>query len=622
MQIQKGLVKYKDRTDIVCSYGIVEDGRQYYFLDNNSMNNGNIIASTVLVEAIDPVVSASSIGVIDATGNVVIPFENKLIKPIGENLLLVERAVAVTPSVIEAGQLRSDPLAATKLVTTAATIKEKMNAKMGAEGRFVFNDQFAEATVCDFNGNNLVNNEYYSYIGIANNTLYLCKNTVDAVVMEVALVAPISSLSDDVAEENKLDIKDTGVTQDTIDLAMALKEESNKVSGFGVEDITARDFDAVAKENQEVVVDNNSSINDSLNSAVETSAGVVAPQENVNEQPVENVTASLDDSAVPEAVPAEKSEDTLDSSSVNAQAIEEPPVIKADEVVENSTLDSPLEKNNESVVADGTTEVPKDSQEEQKEEITDINAAISQSFTGSVTEDDTSDDGETSGAAGKVLANEEPEKEIVKEEKGEEKVSFNFSDEKELDEEVTNEEDLENNEDTDDDFVKSVSGFKKDLFDMNLDNDIFADSILKADEISIDNSYLDSNYSLPSNDNIFDDVTTTMSNLIALNRKQRQQILTYEDKLEKIVEIHKQVIEKAKTQLREIETLKAKAKNYETIVNKLENKNQLLESKINDLERVVASQSNELEALRPQLEGKKELAKILVDAQNLLDQAK
>ena len=32
MQIQKGQVKYKDRTDIICTYGVA-DGKQYYFLD-------------------------------------------------------------------------------------------------------------------------------------------------------------------------------------------------------------------------------------------------------------------------------------------------------------------------------------------------------------------------------------------------------------------------------------------------------------------------------------------------------------------------------------------------------------------------------------------------------------
>ena len=220
MQIQKGLVKYKDRSDIVCTYGLTEEGRQYYFLDNTSMTNGNIIASTVLVEAIDPVAVASSVGVIDSNGTVVIPFENKSIKPIADGLLLVEVANSTTPSVVEANSLRSDPLAATKLVTTPATIKDKMNVKMGAEGRFIFNDQFSEATVCDYSGNNILDNQYFSFIAIKNNeTLYLSKNTIDSPVMEYSLRDRMFIAQ---AEETSapLDVQNTEVTQETIDGAM------------------------------------------------------------------------------------------------------------------------------------------------------------------------------------------------------------------------------------------------------------------------------------------------------------------------------------------------------------------------------------------------------------------
>ena len=48
MKVQKGIVKYKDRSDIECLYGIMDDGSQYYFLDNTgkTLSNGNIIAST------------------------------------------------------------------------------------------------------------------------------------------------------------------------------------------------------------------------------------------------------------------------------------------------------------------------------------------------------------------------------------------------------------------------------------------------------------------------------------------------------------------------------------------------------------------------------------------------
>ena len=64
----------QDRSDILCTYGITDDGKTYYFLEGNNISNGNIVATTVLVEAIDPLVVSSSIGVIDPDGNVVIPF--------------------------------------------------------------------------------------------------------------------------------------------------------------------------------------------------------------------------------------------------------------------------------------------------------------------------------------------------------------------------------------------------------------------------------------------------------------------------------------------------------------------------------------------------------------------
>ena len=86
MKVQKGIVKYKVRSDIECLYGIMDDGSQYYFLDNTgkTLSNGNIIASTALVEAIDPMYESKQIGLIDGQGNVVIPFENKSIKSVND----------------------------------------------------------------------------------------------------------------------------------------------------------------------------------------------------------------------------------------------------------------------------------------------------------------------------------------------------------------------------------------------------------------------------------------------------------------------------------------------------------------------------------------------------------
>lgn len=227
MQIQKGQVKYKDRTDIICTYGIV-DGKQYYFLDGEKLGKGRIVASTVLIEAIDPLVLASNIGVLDEDGNVIIPFENKAIKPVADKAMIVEVAKPVTPSVIEAANLRRDPLAATRLVTTPAAIKEKVNAKMGVGGRFLFNDQFSEASVYDLDGNNLLDGKLYSFIGYNDGILYLAGNTADTDVVTYSFNSEEVAV-EEAKEEDTLDVKDIEVSVDEIDKALGDVPEEEKI---------------------------------------------------------------------------------------------------------------------------------------------------------------------------------------------------------------------------------------------------------------------------------------------------------------------------------------------------------------------------------------------------------
>ena len=619
MQIQKGLVKYKDRSDIVCTYGLTEEGRQYYFLDNTSMTNGNIIASTVLVEAIDPVAVASSVGVIDSNGTVVIPFENKSIKPIADGLLLVEVANSTTPSVVEANSLRSDPLAATKLVTTPATIKDKMNVKMGAEGRFIFNDQFSEATVCDYSGNNILDNQYFSFIAIKNNeTLYLSKNTIDSPVMEYSLRDRMFIAQ---AEETSapLDVQNTEVTQETIDGAMNAEE---KVVGFNPDDITAKDFESVAdgmpvEEPLSVepsVVDPNAPVVPT--EEVAPAEGVAPVEENASEENevvedsnIEEPLSVIPDAVATEDTPVENAEESteldeplqLDESLLNnentetltensVEGVSEPaPVVPDTEVEETSveevpTTDeavseevAPVEENAEVALDNPLTEETEEVKEEVKNEVEDIPAA-------EVASDD--------------------------------KLAFDFGDDINYSEVETPVEEAEES------VEEVVNEFKNDLFDTDLNNDIFAESTLQADKIDIDESYNDFSYRVGApKDTIIEDVASTMSNLIRQNKAQKQTIEAYESKMEQAADAYKKVVDKARSQLRDVEVLKNKLKNYETIVTKLEAKIQVLENKVYDQDKVIASQTRELDSLRPQVEGKEELARILADAQSLLDQS-
>lgn len=227
MKIQKGIVEYKDRRDLECTYGEMDDGAKYFFLDSTDtkkFTNGNRIVSTELIEAIDPMVKASHVGVINDAGEIVITCNNKSIKAIDDGTILVELAEPVSQSVIEANTLRNDPLSATKLVSTPATIKEKINAQMSSEGRYVFNDQFSEATIYDIDGNNLVNNEYYSFIGYDNNTLYMSKNTADSPITTYSILAPQAQGDVSVDANSTIDVSSVVVDQQVVEQPLSGQE--------------------------------------------------------------------------------------------------------------------------------------------------------------------------------------------------------------------------------------------------------------------------------------------------------------------------------------------------------------------------------------------------------------
>ena len=56
----------------------------------------------------------------------------------------------------------------------------------------------------------------------------------------------------------------------------------------------------------------------------------------------------------------------------------------------------------------------------------------------------------------------------------------------------------------------------------------------------------------------------------------------------------------------------------EDTINRAEARNQLLENKVRDQEKLIASQEREIKILRPQVEGKQDLVRLLADARTLL----
>ena len=553
MKIQKGIVKYKDRNDIVCCYGVTDDGKQYYFLDETGekkFHNGNRVASTALVEAIDPMVKASNIGMIDENGNEVIPFVNRMIKPVNDDILLVELANPISESVIEANRLKSDPLSATKLVSTPALIKDKLNAKMGPTGRYLFNDQFSEATVCDINGNNLVNDEYFSFIGISDGKLYFSKNNPESEITEYSIFPP--KVQSDITVENdtnEIDVKEAELPTEVVEEAMnhkSLEESMNQpnppiVEGPSVPDVPTNNVvtpseSLIEKEPKEEVVPDVPPLN-------EVMAEEVSPEQNEESEVVE------------EAIPEET---------------EEVPA------AEESTPDSeevPVEKE----VAPVT---------EEEKEIAPVDIAPP------VVEPDEEEQ-----------VTEEPEtpiEESVAEEPADDlKILFDEKEEEKIEEPVEEQQELD-------------------------DSDIFGSTSISQDPLpqeSFDDVYSNlSDTSFDSNgDTIMTDVAKSMTSLIKQNKEQKEKISDYQHRLEELDSFKRSVSEKVRAQKEKMESLSAKIRKYESTISLLEAKTESLEDKVGDQQRLIDSQTRELNSLRPQLKGKEDLVKLLADAQILLD---
>ena len=605
MQVQKGLVKYKDRSDILCTYGITDDGKTYYFLDGVVIPNGNIVATTVLVEAIDPVAMASSIGLIDPNGNVIIPFENKAIKPIANDLLLVEKAKPVTESVIEAIELRADPQAASRLVTTPAVIKENMNAKMGAEGRFVFNDQFSEATICDVNGNNLVDNELYSFVGVTADKLYLSKNTAESFVSEFSLGEKKLVLTPDMGDP-MLNIGSGDASEFTVDLAAVQQNAEQAALDAEAATLAAgAAAEAAMKEDEEIRA---------------AGAEGTAPAEGGEEV----ATDSTEEVGFGDTITVAASENTEGGfmpDDITAENFEQVAAVQETVVAEGAEVAG-------DVVAAGTVS------EETAVDEAATDAAITEGAApvegGDVVSTDTTED---------VVSEEVAEAAVVDETKvaSEDVVAEEVKDENAGVVVVSSEEVAETVEDKE--FKLDFDGTSEDsapvdLFNDDYSGDIFAGSTLQADTIVADDEE-ESDYAdeigmgyLPghaSKDNLIQEVTATVNDLLRVNRSQKQKILMFEERVAQLNDANGALNDRIRKQSRDFEKLKSNVENYRTVVGKLEAKNSVLEarndsleSKTRDQERTIYRLTEENKALREQAVNNEALAQVLAEARSAL----
>lgn len=775
MKIQVGQVKYKGRDDYRVVYGTTDAGKIYYFLDDTALKNGNRIASTELVEAIDNTFKPSHIGIVDESGNEVIPFVNKTVKLISDGILLVEKVEPESDAVKQAISLRNNPTAATKLVSTPAAIKSKISAVMSNEGRYVFNDLFSEAYICDLNAKPLVDG-LYSFIAIdhVNNKIYLSKNNPDEAISEFSIM-PTQVNNTAVSDNNTIDVTSVNVSSDAVENALGNTQVNNTEavqavatdsipaapivnenvatsdsvvnntventvpSGNGLDASTSQsnvytpspiatdevippvlpddlisetqDTNQVAQE--EIVTDEAAlpvdAVNDVENTtpATSDSTGDVVSSNDENMNSADNGSSFFDSLSSLDTTPVsdEKSDEveSSESNEVVEEESEKPVEENTDDVKDESLAtedvvnESVSQENNDQEINSAlvdTNEESENKEENSEEEVAAIDdvdtinendlsndEAVSSeeiseteevSDSDKVVDDSASLDsqdeddiklniGETSPIE-EVEGEKQEEKEEVTQSEPVDEVDN--SDEKEIeetpvaeaehDEIVTDDGALEEvvaepveeidpgytykdlGRETESDIYKEsipsysdsrISDYSKEVnkFDKLIDNDYsnYGNlSSVKADRIDTRDDYFD----IPPmaiqserQDNIMEAVAKSMTELMRQNREQKVTIIQYHERLKRTESLKNSIAEKAKEQADLIKALSGKVRSLENTITKFETKSQLLESKVQDQDRIIAAQDRELKNLRPQVEGKEELAKLLKDARVLLN---
>ena len=609
MKIQKGMVKYKDRNDIICIYGVTDEGKTYYFLNNDgiSFTNGNYVASTELVEAIDPMYKASKVGVINSEGKEVIPCENKGVKPITDEVILVEKAVPTTESVLQAIERRSDSLYAAQLVSTPAQIKDSIYREMGNDGRFLFNDQFAEATVYDINGNNLVNGEVYSFIAMNNDHLYLSKNVPESPVVRFAL-------SEKKVEETVSAEKTEVEVPDSISLVSTSENNEQPVQEEDKEKIDVNDVN-VPMEVVESALESTQ--------ASETEYNVIQDNFDVDTHtPLENVNAGLD---------TPTTDDIMAATNLEIPIVHED-FAKADDAVREVATEITAEETKTEETAP-VYEVPSTDETENVSEKTEDAALEIVSNIDDVTEHveeemvapeaDTEKNEEvveetTNETVEEVPSVDSAMEEVVEKTPVEEEVELHVTDDSVIDEEVVEETPVEDNEAPLD---------EKDIQTL-LDEtsmDLFGGSPLQVDSIASSNDELDNyTFSIPetrSADSIYEDVAKTMSGLIKQVKDLRATNANYEEIIDGLnadkAELHGKVtaLEHQNVELSD------RNRALENGVIKLKTRIEMLASKVHEKDETINSLNGELTELRHQTAGKAKLFSLMRDAQALVEES-
>lgn len=457
---------------------------------------------------------------------------------------------------------------------------------MSKEGRYVFNDLFSEAYICDLEANVLVDG-LYSFVAVdpTNQKIYLSKNDVNDNVIEYSILPP--QVQNDVTpgtDSNDIDVTEVAVPQDTVEDALNSSETSDNLNTVPDNEMSnVSSLTDEASNVQEEIVDNGDKTNDN-------SQEITLPQVNT----VEESGSSVEDEV-------QSSDSLYAQEEANDVPMDEQANVEKDSSVIPSVSDTTIDTENKE---DTSTEA--------------------------VIDNDESNESEDSS---KKVIEESPVEEqvnVVEQEENSQPEDFEFNYEEKDDKEPKNDDNEKNKlEEMYDDSASdngdipnySFDEFNESELDGMLDDDVFVDSEIKPDKIDtmddFDISDININNSKP--DNLIEDVAQSFKELMKSNREQRIVIAKYKEKIKKLTMTLNMVNEKKKAQAESFKELSKHYRELENEYTRCNTKVQLLDSKVADQERIINSQKRELTSIRPQLAGKEELAKLVTDARALLN---
>lgn len=336
MEILKGKVQDPGFPDTEVTYLKTDDGKTYFFIENGTLKNGNIISTPILKEGIGHA-PYTSLGLIDKDGNVLIPFENKNIKALSDDLLLVEKAKPTTQSVVDAASKQTDPLSAAELIQTSDTIKSQMKSVMGSNSSYVFDNQFSEAALFTASGVNLANN-YFSFIGLSNGAYYMSQNVVGSPISKYDPYANAANQSQE--EPNQEMQQEDNIQQpeqqESVMSNQSQEENSNttdpilpniNISESADEQISNN----IAKEDTQVDQEISSVGNDNID-------GILPNINNSQGETTENKEET--------SIPKEKIKLNISDDSTDSDNISETPDEKQEEKVESNENEEQISDNN------------------------------------------------------------------------------------------------------------------------------------------------------------------------------------------------------------------------------------------------------------------------------------